>query len=351
MMQITYTHSPLPPLAVPPSTAQDGASTLTLASLWDDYTGLRKFSSLARRTRESYRYSWQSISDELKERALADIDTPSIKTEIERIQATRPGRAKSVHNLLSVLYGAAEGYRYSDANIMERVNKLVTHGRSCRDRVLCATEIRQAWSDVSKNGYVLALIRLALATGLRTSDILALRDEHIDQESGTIEIVQQKTNRPLALPVTGLIRGIFSFAVLHRDIPLQHQTTKQLMAYANESVPENAYKSALEAAWTRLPDISGRLIPLSRYAAKRAVSRYQNAQGIGVDERYRVQDMRGTMATGMAELGVSESIIERMLGHAPSDTIGRHYTAGAKRLEAKEKAMRLWHKELKRMGV
>lgn len=50
-----------------------------------------------------------------------------------------------------------------------------------------------------------AITLLALTTGLRACDIVALRLSEIDWRSRTAEIVQQKTRNPLTVPLTGLV--------------------------------------------------------------------------------------------------------------------------------------------------
>jgi integrase len=50
-----------------------------------------------------------------------------------------------------------------------------------------------------------AITLLALTTGLRACDIIGLRLSNIDWRGHTIGIVQQKTNNPLRVPLTGLV--------------------------------------------------------------------------------------------------------------------------------------------------
>jgi integrase len=59
-----------------------------------------------------------------------------------------------------------------------------------------------------------AITLLALATGLRACDIIALRLADIDWRGQTISIVQQKTGNPLTLPLPALVAGKLAGYVL-----------------------------------------------------------------------------------------------------------------------------------------
>ena len=52
-----------------------------------------------------------------------------------------------------------------------------------------------------------AITLLALSTGLRACDIVALRLADVDWRGQTIGIVQQKTGNPLTLPLPALVMG------------------------------------------------------------------------------------------------------------------------------------------------
>jgi integrase len=69
-----------------------------------------------------------------------------------------------------------------------------------------------------------AITLLALTTGLRACDIVALRLTDIDWRGRTIGIVQQKTNNPLTVPLTALLAGRLADYVLDErpDSPDDH---------------------------------------------------------------------------------------------------------------------------------
>jgi integrase len=60
-----------------------------------------------------------------------------------------------------------------------------------------------------------AITLLALTTGLRACDLVALRLADIDWRAGTIGIVQQKTHNPLTLPLAPLVIARLADYILH----------------------------------------------------------------------------------------------------------------------------------------
>ena len=68
-----------------------------------------------------------------------------------------------------------------------------------------------------------AITLLALVTGLRACDLIALRLKDIDWRGSTLGIVQQKTGNPLTLPLPAVVLGKLAEYVLgdrpHSDIP------------------------------------------------------------------------------------------------------------------------------------
>jgi len=68
------------------------------------------------------------------------------------------------------------------------------------DEVAAVLEVIDRRKTKGKRDY--AIILLAVVTGLRAVDIARLKLTEIDWQSGEIKIIQAKTGRPLALPLT-----------------------------------------------------------------------------------------------------------------------------------------------------
>jgi integrase len=72
----------------------------------------------------------------------------------------------------------------------------------------------QAYASGTVTARDAAITLLALTTGLRACDIIGLRLRNIDWRGHTIGIVQQKTNNPLRVPLTGLVAAKLADYVL-----------------------------------------------------------------------------------------------------------------------------------------
>jgi integrase len=93
--------------------------------------------------------------------------------------------------------------------------------------VLCDDDERlvvQACASGTVSARDAAITLLALTTGLRACDIVNLRLGDIDWRARTAEIVQQKTNNPLTVPLTDLLVGRLADYVLddRPDSPDDH---------------------------------------------------------------------------------------------------------------------------------
>jgi integrase len=93
--------------------------------------------------------------------------------------------------------------------------------------VLCDDDeclVVQACASGTVSARDAAITLLALTTGLRACDIVNLRLADIDWRARTAEIVQQKTNNPLTVPLTDLLVGRLADYVLddRPDSPDDH---------------------------------------------------------------------------------------------------------------------------------
>jgi integrase len=82
-----------------------------------------------------------------------------------------------------------------------------------------------------------AITLLAVTTGLRACDIVNLRLANIDWRARTADIVQQKTNNPLTVPLTDLLVGRLADYVLDQrpDSPDDHVFVRRVAPHARLS--------------------------------------------------------------------------------------------------------------------
>jgi integrase len=178
-----------------------------------------------------------------------------------------------------------------------------------RERTLTPDEIAKLWAAWTKIGYPFGpALQLLLATGLRRNEIAALKWDEIRP-------------RPIDAEASD------DFVPIQWVVTLEGGRTKNKKQHV---VPLNSLAVSIIAKLPCIGD-SGFVFPAGR--SGRNVKGYatglwgrKKRSGIvaGVTG-WRVHDLRRTVATGMAELGIPGSTIGQVLGHTERGITARHY--------------------------
>jgi len=185
---------------------------------------------------------------------------------------------------------------------------------TARERVLTDDELAAVWRGAEAMGGVPgAFVRLLILTGQRRNEVAGLRWSDLDlgKKVWTLPREMTKGNRSHEVPL--------SDAAVELITTLPRKGSFILTSAGFRRVPGKA------AAEGRLTD---RDRPISGYAkikakldakvaeilAKAAADRGEDAPDAGV-EAWRFHDVRRTVGTGMARLGVPTSTISRVLNH------------------------------------
>jgi integrase/recombinase XerD len=155
-------------------------------------------------------------------------------------------------------------------------------------------------SAIGKRDYAVILTTARL--GLRISDLRRLELGDLDWRSKTISIVQEKTGRPLSLPLLDDV----GWAIIDyvRD---GRPETACGNVFVKHRHPFDAFGCAASIA-TRL----------SRHAARAGIT-------FPPDEVRGMHSLRGALAVAMIGTGTSIPVVSAVLGHASSDTTQAYY--------------------------
>jgi integrase len=165
------------------------------------------------------------------------------------------------------------------------------------DRIVAAVETD---SPGGKRDY--AMFRLALSTGLRGCDIIALRLDGIDWLRDEIRLVQHKTRRPLTLPLSAEAGNAITDWLLH-----------------GRPVCETAEVFVrLRAPFVRLTGSEGANI-MRRWLATAGVAHEAH-------DGKTFHALRRTTGTRLVESGAELALTAQVLGHAGPDS-ARPYIA------------------------
>ncbi|MEZ5792207.1 MAG: tyrosine-type recombinase/integrase [Nitratireductor sp.] len=167
-----------------------------------------------------------------------------------------------------------------------------------RDRVLDREELAAIWNALPEGDYG-SIIRLLILTGQRRSEISELRWSEVDFERALVELPASRTKNKRS-----------------HQVPLSQPALALLKACRVDAGREHMFGSGqrgFQGHGRAKRDLDARL---------RA-----GRSGIGPDtipdiEPWRVHDIRRSVATGMADIGVEPHIIEAVLNHVSGHKAG-----------------------------
>jgi integrase len=194
------------------------------------------------------------------------------------------------------------------------------HDYQPRDVVASDDDIRRLWSAIDRGEAAMSsdvgtIVKLALLTGLRRTEIAGARRAELDLDA--------------AEPVLTIPRGRAKNRNAHR-VPLSHQSV-ELFREAMRKAGESEFIFPGERTATHVA---------SRSVSK-AMERTRAKLGI---EDITMHDLRRTAGTYMSRLGVPKDVLERILNHGGSrkgsvtDGVYNHYEYDAE----KRAALELW---------
>jgi integrase len=241
------------------------------------------------------------------------------------IAVGKPTLANRVHALASSIFSFAVDADLMPANPCSRLRRRGVEKRG--ERVLSDPEIRLFWGRVIRppisvqNGLIL---RLLLLTGACPGEVAGLRwdeIEHLDDPARTARVIpaeRSKTGRAQYVPLSLLARAtILEAQDICRDPTWVFRSPK-----AQGAIRPNALAIAMQR--------------LARSLAG-------DAENIGSwrADPPSPHDLRRTVATRLAGLGVAAEDVSAVLGHAPASVTARHYDR-YDRAHEKRRALSLW---------
>jgi integrase len=262
------------------------------------------------------------------------IDRRLVSQELHRI-AREHGEvaANRGRSSLSALYTWAIKEGLAGANPVIGTNR-VTEEQS-RARVLDDGELRAIWAATNGTAAYARIVRLLMLTGLWRNEIGALAREEIDLRAEVIAIPGRRTKngRPHVTPISPQVRAIVGAAASDGAALVFSGGTAGFSGWSRgkERLDERIARARRDEA---VPDRQGK--PLT------GVERQRHALA-----RWTLHDIRRTVATRLADLGIEPHVIEEVLGHASGHKAGVHGIYNRSGYEAqKRSALTLWGEKL-----
>lgn len=192
-----------------------------------------------------------------------------------------------------------------------------------RERVLCDAEIKLLWDVLALDNTTIDVyhltklaLKMILLTGQRPGEVSGMAWAEINGGTWNIPAVRMKNREAQSVPLTGLALEII----------------EQARVYSGDS--EFVFRSSYKDGE-----------PITRHALSKAITRH--IKEIGIEERFTPHDLRRTLRTRLAELGVSDMVAERVLGHKLQGVLAV-YNRHAYELE-KRQALEQWERKLRQI--
>lgn len=265
-------------------------SKLTLYKLLDKFL---KYSEVNKKSYATDKCRVQLIKQDLSDREIRKIKPEDIEQFKEGlINKISPTTINKYLALLSKAFNIAVDNKYIEFNPCSRVKYFKK--KNVTTRYLTEDEEKRLFKHLSE--YMADIVHTALYTGLRKANILGLQWKQIDFNLKRLEVLENKGNKHIILPLTP---------------PLE----KILQRRYNERCCEYVFAN---------PKTQNRYYEIDREWAKALAK-----AGI---ENFRFHDLRHTVGTRLAAKGVPINVIKEILAHSDIRTTMRytHLTDNAK---------------------
>jgi integrase len=241
------------------------------------------------------------------DRTLSDVRTVEVEDWLHSLPLANGSRAK-IRNIMSALFNHAMRYEWVQKNPIRFVRQSAKRERA--PDVLTAAEIRALLSELEGPYYVMAF--LAAATGLRVSELLALKWGDIDFVAGEVHLTRAIVSQHI---------GSLKTEASQKPIPLDAGLSALLLDWRarcpynqdSDYVFASLEKKGAQPLWP-----SSAMSKHIRPAAKRA----------GITKQVRWHVFRHSFATLLKANGEDVKTVQESLRHADSKVTLDTYTQG-----------------------
>jgi integrase len=263
-----------------------------------------------RSRKETERLLRVNVLHKWKGRKIEEITRADVRAALGELTET-PVMANRVHGVMHILFRWAvenDLIAHSPVTGLRAPNK-----ETPRDRVLTDAELTAVWQAAEKEGYPFGtIVRLLILTGQRRGEVAGMRWSELDLEAGHWVLPRERVKN-----------------ARRHEVPLPRQAIEIL-----QKVPQ--------IGDTHVFTINGT-------GAFGGFSKARARLDVDIPD-WTIHDLRRTAASGMAKLGVSLVVIEKVLNHVSGSLAGivgvyqRHEYA-----EEKRAALQQWADHIDRL--
>jgi integrase len=231
----------------------------------------------------------------LSEIPLAKVTRATVAAELARIaKQNGPYAANRARAALSALYSWAMGEGLADQNPVIGTNKATDE--IARDRVLSPAELSAIWQEAGDGDYA-AIVKLLILTGQRREEVGGMLWPEVDLDGSIWRIRAERTKNglphdlPLSRPTVAILRD-------------RAKREQRDLVFGAGDGPFQGWSNAKSA-------LDERVLARLRKKDKKAKL-----------PAWRLHDIRRTVATGLADIGVLPHVVEAILNHVSGHKAG-----------------------------
>ncbi|MCK9362174.1 MAG: tyrosine-type recombinase/integrase [Syntrophales bacterium] len=267
-----------------------------------------------------------------KKRKVSSITRRDAVLLLDKVRKRAPITANRLQGVLIRMFNFASERGIIDFSPLAGMRRGKENSRS---RVLTDAEIKALWNCLELEQTDIDIYRLTklalkaiLLTGQRPGEVAGMSWNEIEGDWWIIPADRSKTREENRVPITPMLAEIIEQA--------RPYSTGSRFVFVSPRSPLYQHKK---------PDIAKPKesdIPISVGTMANAIRRH--SAEMGINERFTPHDLRRTLRTRLAEIGISDIVAERVLGHKLQGVLGiynRHSYDAEKR-----QALALWERRL-----
>lgn len=268
-----------------------------------------------------------------KDRKVSSIKRRDAVVLIDRVRERAPVTANRLQGILVRMFNFASERGIIDFSplIGMRRGKEVS-----RSRVLTNEEIQTFWNcldlertDIDIFHLVKIALKAILLTGQRPGEVVGMKWEHIEYGWWTLPAESTKTRSENRVPILPMLADLIEQA--------KYYSTGSQYVFVSARSPLYGFKRPGKAR-PKEEDAS-----LTVGALANSLRRHRAE--FKMDQPYTPHDLRRTVRTRLAEIGVSDIVAERVLGHKLQGVLGIYNRHSYD--EEKRQALARWERRLK----
>lgn len=269
---------------------------------------------------EQKRFFFKDVYPSWGERKVSTITRRDAVLLVDIVRERAPVTANRVQSFLVRMFNFAAERGVVDYSPLAGLKK---KPEKARQRVLSDEEIKLLWTALNLEDTTIDLYRVTklalkmiLLTGQRPGEVCGMTWSETSGDTWAIPATRMKGREAHTIPLSGMAQEILEDA----------------RAYSGDSrfVFRSSYKEDS---------------PLTNRALAKAISRHW--QEIGITEQFTPHDLRRTLRTRLAEIGIDDVVAERVMGHKLQGMLAiynRHNYDTEKR-----QALNRWEKRLRQI--